>query len=238
LRLCRQSSDLGGTSETTGTSSIFHPAASYPLVQDDSGWYGSRTGADDLWALPNWRSTNPIAPCLPSSGRPPHTKARARRPGIDDPKAQPSTGRYWRTNLGTPTADLGTTVLHPALQMRYFIHSARHIEPLLFRLNLLEAEDAHQDLRHVAPPRSLRPPTLYLAGRAISPLSDPPVATLRRSPVPRLPAPSNPDGFDRRRTNGPCRSRQGPQALGPSVEPRSPRATWTGPPPACPRADR
>jgi len=69
-----------------------------------------------------------------------------------------------REALGAATADLRTIVLLPAFQMSYFIHSPRHVEPLLLRLDLLGAEDAHQNLGPVAPPCSPHQRTILRDG--------------------------------------------------------------------------
>jgi hypothetical protein len=121
-------------------------------------------------------------------------------PGTDG-RSRALRGPRWRTNLGAATADLGPIVLLPAFQMGYFIRSTGHVEPLLLRLDLLGAEDAHQDLGHVAPPScSPRPRTLERTALAVTGKG--------RSAWIRAPGS------------------------------RSPRETWAGPPPACPRAGR
>src|SRR5260370_38052032 len=98
-----------------------------------------------------------------SSPRARHAREGALGPGTDGPRPSPP-GPRWRTNLGAATADLGLIVLLPAFQMGYFIRSTGHVEPLLLRLDLLGAEDAHQDLGHVAPPSCSPRPRLGTYG--------------------------------------------------------------------------
>src|SRR6202158_5430971 len=147
------------------------------LTCDVSGRSGSRMGLDHLWALPKWCIMNPVdryqtsgwyAFEARSSSRGPRTLEGALGHGTDGPKPSPP-GPRWRTNLGAATADLGPIVLLPAFQMGYFIRSTGHVEPLLLRLDLLGAEDAHQDLGHVAPPScSPRPRTLERTALAVA----------------------------------------------------------------------
>ena len=167
--------EQNGTRSPLGLAQMVHPVDRYQT----SGWYAFEAR---------------------SSGRGPRTLEVALGPGTDGPKPSPP-GPRWRTNLGAATADLGPSVLFPAFQMGYFIRSTGHVEPLLLRLDLLGAEDAHQDLGHVAPP-SCSPRPRTLEGTALA------VAGKGRSAWIRAPGS------------------------------RSPRETWAGPPPACPRAGR
>jgi len=80
-------------------------------------------------------------------------------------------------HLDAAAADLGAKVLLPAFQMSYLIHSPRHVEPLLLRLDLLEAKDAHQHLGHLAPPCSPRLLSCQVIGEDLVGLLAEPKAT-------------------------------------------------------------
>jgi hypothetical protein len=52
LRLCRNPLISRRMSETISNCRFFSSSPTYLSFEDVSGWYGSRTGADDLWVLP------------------------------------------------------------------------------------------------------------------------------------------------------------------------------------------